>query len=344
MSLREKGISVVLPNYNHGRYIHRALDAILAQGFVPYEIVIVDDGSTDDSLAIIEKLTRASPFIRVLKNSTNEGHVAAQMRGLAVATGQYIHLAAADDLIFPGFYSLARDMLEAYPEAGLFTGDSALLDGASGRFLSTRPIVMPSFKPSYIPPSLVRNALAKSDNWILTGASVIRAEAIRSLGGLDADLGSFADGYLTRKIALTRGYCYAPQLVSTWSIFPTSASRVVALDHAKATKMWDVTREKLSADPIFPAWYADRFADRWRFATSRLALQQEKINIPFIMSIGVKAPIDRAAIAFIFTISKGWLGRVAASAWLFARFRPYRLVDLTATFIFRKLFKRQSLE
>ena len=188
MPVRKIEISVILPNYNHGQYIRRSVAAILGQDHQPCEIIIVDDGSTDDSRKIINELAAASPLIRVFGNPTNEGLVAAQLRALAVVTGRHIHLAAADDTILPGFYSLAAEMLERYPEAGLFTGDSLLFDGVSGRFLSTRPIVMPSFKSGYLTPSRVRKALAQSDNWILTGASVIQLDALNACGGLDNDL------------------------------------------------------------------------------------------------------------------------------------------------------------
>jgi len=56
------GISTILPNYNHGQYIRRAIEAILQQDCLPIEIIVVDDGSTDGSPAIIAELARASPL------------------------------------------------------------------------------------------------------------------------------------------------------------------------------------------------------------------------------------------------------------------------------------------
>jgi glycosyltransferase involved in cell wall biosynthesis len=336
---RKNGISVILPNWNHGRYIRRAVEAILRQDRLPCEIIIIDDGSTDDSLAIINELAVSSSLIRVFSNSINEGLIAAQLRALAAATGQYIHLAAADDTILPGFYSLAVKMLEQYPEAGLFAGDSLLIDGVSGRLLSMRPIVMPSFKPAYLPPSRVRKALARADNWILTGASVIRADAFNACGGLDKDLGSFADGFLVRKIALTRGFCYAPQFVSNWVIFSGGASRSTALDVEKAIAMLETAQVRIAADPIFPSWYAKRFVDRWRFAVARLALEQEDIKRSTVLALGAKTQLDKAIVNLVLSLSSGLLARVLALAWLFVRLRPYRIADLATTFVCRKFFQ-----
>jgi glycosyltransferase involved in cell wall biosynthesis len=337
MPQREPVISVVLPNYNHGRYIKRAIDALLAQDFTPDEILVVDDASTDDSRAILEKIALASPRVRVFENEKNEGFVRAQQRALAVAKGKYISLAAADDWVLPGFFSLAVETLESCPQAGLFTGDSILVDGLSGRFLSVRPIVMPSFRAGYISPRRVQAMLASSDNWILTGASLIRADAIKAGGNLDKELGTFADGYLVRKIALTRGYCYAPRLVAYWSIFSISQSRVAALDPARSTALRELAKAKIAADPVFPAWYPARLAARWRFAAARLALQEGQTGLPAVIDLGVLNKLDRNVIGVILAIAKGRLGRLGATVWLFLRFRPYRLHEVAATFLFRTL-------
>lgn len=337
MQEHEPVISIILPNYNHGRYIKRAIDAFLAQDLPPDEILIVDDGSTDDSLAILSSIARAHPRVRVFINEKNEGLIPTQRRALAAARGKYIFLAAADDWTLPGFFSLAIKTLESCPQAGLFTGDSILVDGLSGHFLSVRPIVMPSFRAGYISPRCVQAMLASSDNWILTGASLIRADALLAGGGLDEDLGTFADGYLTRKIALIQGYCYAPHPVLCISMFSTSASAAVALDPAQTIALRSRALQKIATDPTFPAWYAARLAARWRYSVARMALSQGQINLPVVASLGELPRLDRCIIAAIFVVSRSHLGRLGAIAWLFLRFRPYRLRDVVATFLFRKL-------
>src|ERR1700759_4571063 len=76
-------LSVVLPNYNHGKLIEQAVTALLAQERTPDEIIIVDDASTDDTLRVIERLASAAPTIRVIASRVNEGTTAALARGLA---------------------------------------------------------------------------------------------------------------------------------------------------------------------------------------------------------------------------------------------------------------------
>src|SRR5690349_3281348 len=108
-------VSVILPNYNHGHFLERPIAALLAQGPLLREILLIDDGSTDNSLSVIERIARDEPCIRVLRNPQNMGVIATQQRGLAEATGDYVYFGAADDWIMPGFFPLAVGMLKQYP-------------------------------------------------------------------------------------------------------------------------------------------------------------------------------------------------------------------------------------
>lgn len=340
MSTHESRISTVLPNYNHGRYLRRAVAAILRQVHLPCEIIIVDDGSTDDSLAIIDELARSSPLIRVLKKPTNEGAVHAQNLALASATGAYVHLAAADDVVLPGFYARALAMLRQYPRAGLFSGDSVLMDGTTSRLLGVRPTMMPALKPGYLSPERVRRALAHADNWILTGASIIRTNVLHECGGLHADLDSFADGYLTRKIALTHGYCYAPECVAVWNFFPSSFSHANALNANRSVAVRNAARACIASDPAFPHWYGERLVDRLRFSAARLALRETPIDAAKVIQLGARTGIDRVALTFALAVSKGRFGRIASMIWLYLQLRPFGLTRIAVSFIYRNLYCR----
>src|SRR5471030_1152802 len=97
-------LSVILPNYNHGRYLPRALDALLAQDRPADEIIVVDDGATDDSLDIVSRYAEEYPSIRALKNPKNMGVIVTLTRGLQAARGKYVYFGAADDFVMPGFF------------------------------------------------------------------------------------------------------------------------------------------------------------------------------------------------------------------------------------------------
>jgi glycosyltransferase involved in cell wall biosynthesis len=329
-------LSAIIPNHNHGQYIGRAVDALLTQERVPDEIVIVDDASTDDSLAIINELAAKSPRIKVVSLSVNAGTNGALQAGLDRASGDYFVLAGADDWVMPGFCELGMRMLTQNPSAGLFCGDTLLIDGETGKTLGYRPAARPLYRAGVVNPEQCRTLLKRMDNFIHTGGAIFRRDAIVQAGGLDDSLGAFADGYLTRKIALTFGFCYAPRVVACWRVFTTGVSRTTALDLAKAQQALKLYPEKLAADRAFPAWYPEVFRDRWRFATCRLALQATPPDFDFVSGMAATAAIDHAVLKAIKTTSKGKLLRIATLGWLWLRLRPYRLTDLVVTWFRRK--------
>ena len=97
-------ISVITPNYNHGRFLPEVVDSALSQGYPNLEIIIVDDGSTDNSPEIIEALTADHPEVRPVFLKRNAGVNRAMNRGTQEATGEFAIYRSANDLHFPGFF------------------------------------------------------------------------------------------------------------------------------------------------------------------------------------------------------------------------------------------------
>jgi glycosyltransferase involved in cell wall biosynthesis len=335
-------LSVVLPNYNHGHLIHRALVALAEQDRPPDEIIVIDDGSTDDSLAVLREFAEKARIMKILVNSRNMGAVPTIARGLEVASGRYVYFAAADDFIMPGFFRLALDLLERRPEAGLFCGEAHLVDGVTNRWMGMRPAVRPASRTEFIDPRRTQALLAHIDNWILTGCALFRRDAVVAMGGFDEQLGSFADGYVARKVALTHGFCYAPKVVATWCIYPDSVSRTTALQVDKARRVLDTLPNRIAADPVFPAWYAKVFAKRWRFAAARLALEANPIDHELLLVMGAPSSIDRAFIRLVWGPTRGQIARILTLAWLWLRLRPTSLLGLMRTALARRIERATS--
>ena len=286
-------LSVVLPNYNHAEYLPRALDALLSQERPPDEIIVVDDCSTDGSRDVVARYAAKSPSIRLLLNDRNVGVIPTLSRGLGEARGQFVYFGAADDFVLPGFFETAIAMLRSYPEAGLFSGDASLVDGQSGRFLGARPPVRPRYSAGLIKAPAVAKLLQRNDNYVVTGAAVFRRDAVISAGGFQNELSTFADGYLVRKIALMRGFCYAPTAVMTWCVFPGGASRTTSTRPERAKQLLTTIISRLATDPVFPDWYADAFKRRWHFSTARLALEEDPANRELLIDMGAQ-PVQTA--------------------------------------------------
>jgi glycosyltransferase involved in cell wall biosynthesis len=92
-------VTVIMPVYNAAAYIYEAIDSILKQSFTDFELLIINDGSTDASMQIVESFK--SPKIRVLHNLTNKGLVFTRNRGIEEAKGEYLAWLDADDYALP---------------------------------------------------------------------------------------------------------------------------------------------------------------------------------------------------------------------------------------------------
>lgn len=110
-------ISVVIPLYNKAAYVLRTIASVLAQGDAILEMVVVDDGSTDDGPARVEALTQ--PKVRLIRQQ-NGGVSSARNRGIHEAHGEYVAFLDADDVYLPGFAEEIAILIRTFPEVGVY--------------------------------------------------------------------------------------------------------------------------------------------------------------------------------------------------------------------------------
>lgn len=116
--VREWGVSVVIPVYNGARYLSEAIQSMLAQTEAPREIILVDDGSTDDSAALIQRLAATTTIPLRYVHQANQGTAAARNRGIKLAAGPLIAFLDQDDLWLPEKLARQCDLLRRQPAAG----------------------------------------------------------------------------------------------------------------------------------------------------------------------------------------------------------------------------------
>lgn len=107
-------ISVIIPVYNSARWLPRCLDSVCGQTLENIEIICVDDGSSDDSPAILEAYARRDPRIRLHRLGTNRGVSTARNTGMAAARGEWLSFVDSDDFMLRSFY---EDLYAASTEA-----------------------------------------------------------------------------------------------------------------------------------------------------------------------------------------------------------------------------------
>jgi glycosyltransferase involved in cell wall biosynthesis len=122
MAQAKPWISIVIPSYNHAAGLERALASIAEQGDAEAEVVVVDDGSTDDTTLRLARLRPefASPL--VVLQQPNRGPSAARNAGIRVATGDYLYFLDADDRLLPGALALFRSAIARSRADFLFGG------------------------------------------------------------------------------------------------------------------------------------------------------------------------------------------------------------------------------
>ena len=113
-------VSVVVPLYNKAAFVQRTLDSILTQSEPDLEVLVVDDGSTDDGLALVAERGLTEPRLRLV-TQPNAGPGAARNHGLRLARGEYVTFLDADDAWRPGFLATAIAALDAEPSAATYT-------------------------------------------------------------------------------------------------------------------------------------------------------------------------------------------------------------------------------
>ncbi|MDP8218154.1 MAG: glycosyltransferase, partial [Candidatus Theseobacter exili] len=94
-------VSVILPVYNVIRYLERCLTSIFNQNFTEYELIIIEDGSTDGSDLLVDELVARSPVSTRVIHQKNAGLSAARMQGVEIAAGKYLYFVDSDDFLEP---------------------------------------------------------------------------------------------------------------------------------------------------------------------------------------------------------------------------------------------------
>ncbi len=223
-------VAVILSNHNHAQYLPESLRAICGQTREADEIIVIDDGSIDDSVEIIEEFARRDDRIRFLRNPTNVGLQVSIGRVLPLVRSDYLVWAASDDRLLPTFLERSMALLERYPQAGLCFSELAVLRPESGniqRFAiepSVRHIFDLSDLPEYVTPAQLMRRMRQAYLPITSNSVVVRRDALLVMGGYPGELEWCSDSLAYMMIALRHGACVVPETLAVIRPSPTSYS------------------------------------------------------------------------------------------------------------------------
>jgi len=209
-------VSLVIATFNHARLLAEAIDSALSQTLDPVDVVVVDDGSTDDTPAV---LARYDARIRVLRQP-NRGLAAARNAGLAATRGTYVAFLDADDVLAPTKLAEQVAVLERAPTLGWTYCDVLIETVATGARVtaSERFGYGARALDGWLFPELIHG------NFIPVIAPLVRRTALEVVGGFDERLTALEDWDLWLRLALSAEARYSPAVLATYRVRPGGMS------------------------------------------------------------------------------------------------------------------------
>jgi len=122
-------VSVIVPNYNHAKFLSQRLESIFEQAYTDFEVILLDDCSSDNSRDILVQYTDHPKVKTIVYNQQNSGSTFKQWeKGIEIATGEYIWIAETDDYCEPTFLEMLVSTLDKHPQAGIAYCQSISVD------------------------------------------------------------------------------------------------------------------------------------------------------------------------------------------------------------------------
>ena len=212
-------LSIIIPNYNHGRFINEQIESIVNQTYKCHEIIIIDDKSTDDSVEIINKIIDKYPFIKLIQNKKNIGPLNIINLGIDIASGDYIYGAAADDRICSNLFEEAAKQFKHYPDAGLFSALAYQME-KNGKFKNLIRSPLISSKSVYLTPEKVKKCFVKYGFWEVGQTTIYNKSAFKKLDiKFNPSLKHYSDQFVPLIISLKFGACFTPKTLASWRYY-----------------------------------------------------------------------------------------------------------------------------
>jgi putative sugar O-methyltransferase len=230
---RQATVAIVMSNYNHGRYLGESLGGIRAQTRPADEIILIDDGSTDRSVKLLERFASANSNVVVLRNAERLGVNASISRAIPLVRSDYLVWTAADDRLLATFLERSMAALERHPEAGLCFSETTQLLGDSRMIkrFATDPALKRIFDlselPEYLSPEALVTRMKRTYLPIAANTVVVRRDALLELNGFRAELEWYSDSFAYTVVALRHGACVVAETLGVIRTTPGSYSNAM---------------------------------------------------------------------------------------------------------------------
>ncbi len=300
-------VSTIIPVFNRPELLPQAVNSVLEQTYRPIEIIIVDDGSTDNTPKVCEDLYELHPSVIRIHRQRNGGPGRARQRGLEMAKGAFVQFLDSDDLLLPDKFSRQVDALHAEPEADIAYGKSYEESHIDDPPRCTGPMRATGISQTSLFPRLLH------ERWWTTSTPLYRKQLLDQLGPIQNWINEEDWEYDARAAAAGATLVFVDVNVSVRRLFQAS-------DHLSAQGSSDPIKLKhraLARESIFACarhcGILPGDPEMQRFSRSAFLLSRQCAEVGLEESA---ASLQRLACAAIGTSSTpldlrlyGWMGR-----------------------------------
>lgn len=232
-------VSVIIPNFNHASFLKERIDSVLAQTFQNFEIIILDDASTDNSRNIIEQY-RSSPFVKeIIYNQANSGLPYTQwQKAIGKASGQWIWVAESDDIADPGFMEKMIQLQRRHTPAAILYCDSRMIFDNDNEpvfysALKNKKRNTRKWDSEYLADGITEINETLKWNCTINNVSAVlfRRDVLSELLPLIVNYRYHGDWILYLQIALRHKIAYLPQALNTYREHAANHSKSPAFQH-----------------------------------------------------------------------------------------------------------------
>ncbi|MBW7955742.1 glycosyltransferase family 2 protein [Patescibacteria group bacterium] len=238
-------ISVLMPAYNAAQYIETSIESILQQTFHDFELICLDDASTDNTLEILRKLAKKEKRIRVLSNQQNLNIAASRNILVQAAKGKYIAWQDADDLSVATRLADQKSYLDSHPKVGIV--------GGYLEFFSDETTL--SYRKYQADDTVLRHTIFKYSP-VAQPAAMIRRECLKEAGSYGETLSPVEDLDMSFRIGQKWQFANLQYVVLRYRIHPKSATHRVSRHQEIITLK---TRWKYHTHPAYTVSLSDIF-------------------------------------------------------------------------------------
>ncbi len=218
-------VSIVTPSYNQGRFLEEAIRSVLLQGYPDLELIIIDGGSTDESIEVLKKYER---WLAYWVSEHDRGQSHAINKGLERSTGELFNWQNADDVLTPNSLATMAEVMVQYPEVSYAHGYRIVVDADSKVLYDTKHVL--GGKIAFVPE--LTSSISNLKGGVQLGC-LMRRNLVVAVGGIDENLHYLMDRDVTLRLALRQPPIYVPLPVIFWRAHPEAK-----------TLTWNATRAK----------------------------------------------------------------------------------------------------